>query len=102
MAEFLGWFVDHTNYIAADRTNDRGNVLDLDLMTVIERIDALANQRMGEAGTPGLVIALTDRQWLQHAAAYGYANAASHETMTTGHLLETESIGGTFYRFFRR
>jgi CubicO group peptidase (beta-lactamase class C family) len=68
-------------------------VTERDLEGVIERVDALVRQRMDEIGTPGLVLALTDRGGLLHAAASGHANADSREQMTTGHLLETGSIG---------
>ncbi len=69
---------------------------ELDLKTVIDRVDALARQRMAEDGTPGLVLALTDRDGLLHAVAHGFANAESREPMTTSHLLETGSIGKSF------
>ena len=69
---------------------------DLDLELVIERLDALARQRIAETGTPGLVVALTDRDRLLHAAAYGYANAETREPMSANHLLETGSIGKSF------
>ena len=66
-------------------------------MTVtVKQVDELVLQRMAEDGTPGLVLALTDRDGLLHAAAYGYANAETREPMTTGHLLETGSIGKSF------
>lgn len=69
---------------------------ELDLATIVERLDQLVQMRMTEGGTPGLVIALTDRDGLLHAAAYGFANAERREPMTTGHLLETGSIGKSF------
>ena len=69
---------------------------DVVLAAVIERLDAFARLRMAEEGTPGLVLALTDRDGPLHAAAYGFANVESGEAMTIGHLLETGSIGKSF------
>lgn len=49
--------------------------------------------RMETDGTPGLALAITDRDGPQHEQAFGLADIAANRPMTTADLLQTGSIG---------
>jgi CubicO group peptidase (beta-lactamase class C family) len=55
-----------------------------------------AAARMEADGTPGLCIAITDRERILHTEAFGYANLDAKEPVTTSHIFETGSIGKSF------
>src|SRR5215212_2689846 len=64
-----------------------------------ETIDALSSwiyRRLNVDGTPGLSLAITDRERTIHTAAFGLAEIASGTPVTTDHLFETGSIGKSF------
>lgn len=68
----------------------------MDLQPAIERIGAYVAQRLGETRTPGLSLALTSRDELLHAQAWGVADALAGTPLTSAHLLEWGSIGKSF------
>jgi CubicO group peptidase (beta-lactamase class C family) len=78
------------------RTTNEPRITAHNLRPALARIGAFVEQRMLQAGTPGLALALTDRDGLLHAQAWGYADAAARTPMTTAHLVELGSIGKSF------
>src|SRR5262249_30311042 len=52
--------------------------------------------RIAADGTPGLSLAITDRDGLIHAEAIGLADLAAKTPVSTGHFFETGSIGKSF------
>ena len=62
-------------------------------------IDELSNwldRQIGTNGTPGLSLAITDRDRTIHTAAFGLANIDAGTPVTTDHWFETGSIGKSF------
>lgn len=66
------------------------------LQPVFERLDAFVQRHMQEWNTPGMALALTDRERLLRVAAYGYADLASRAPLTPQHLFEIGSISKSF------
>jgi D-alanyl-D-alanine carboxypeptidase len=66
------------------------------LHDVIDPIDAFVRRQMQADGTPGLVLAVTDRDQLLHTATYGYADLSAKTPVTPDHLFEIGSIGKSF------
>lgn len=52
--------------------------------------------RMAADATPGLALAITDREGLLHEQAFGLADVAANRPMRTTDLLQTGSIGKSF------
>ncbi len=69
-------------------------------MTSIERafeeIDRYVEGRITEAGIPGVVLAVTDRQKALRVASFGYADLSSGKPMDSGLMFEIGSIGKSF------
>ena len=61
-----------------------------------ESLSFWINRRLAADGTPGLSLAVTDRDGIVYTAAFGYAEIASATAMTTEHWSETGSIGKSF------
>ena len=58
-----------------------------------ERLDRFVAQCMERAGTPGLALALTDRNGLVRVSSYGYADVAARIAVRPETLFEIGSIG---------
>ncbi|MCC6792450.1 MAG: beta-lactamase family protein, partial [Thermomicrobiales bacterium] len=63
---------------------------------MIRQVMEWAGARMTADGTPGLCVAITDRERIIHTGAFGLANIDANEPVTTTHLFETGSIGKSF------
>src|SRR5438477_9898871 len=61
-----------------------------------ERLDRFVAQCMERAGTPGLALALTDRNGLVRVSSYGDADVAARIAVRPGTLFEIGSIGKRF------
>lgn len=59
-------------------------------------LDRCLAARMRAARTPGLVMALTDREKTLRLKAYGHANLEAQTELTTDHLFAIGSIGKSF------
>lgn len=68
----------------------------LDLRPALKRVDAFAEQQMQIDRTPGLALALTDRQRTIAVRAYGYADLGTSSPLTGDTLFEIGSIGKSF------
>lgn len=66
------------------------------LQAAIGQLDAYIAQRLHETNTPGMAIALTDRQRLLHVATYGLADRTAQRPVTPDTLFEIGSIGKSF------
>ena len=66
------------------------------LPAVIERLDEYITQRMQRIRTPGLALALTDRERLLHVATYGLADRTAQQPVAPATLFEIGSIGKSF------
>ncbi len=66
------------------------------LHEVFDRLDAFVVQMMRIYNTPGLAVALTDRENLLRVSAYGYADLARGAPVTPETLFETGSDGKAF------
>ncbi|MGH2559046.1 MAG: serine hydrolase domain-containing protein [Thermomicrobiales bacterium] len=62
----------------------------------LTRLDQFVRQRMQVDNTPGLTLAITDRERTLHAATYGYADLAAKTPVTPDTLFEIGSIGKSF------
>jgi D-alanyl-D-alanine carboxypeptidase len=62
----------------------------------LQDVSAWVSRRIEADGTPGLSLAITDRDGLLHAAAFGFADLAAKTPTSTDHLFETGSIGKSF------
>jgi D-alanyl-D-alanine carboxypeptidase len=60
------------------------------------RLDEFVERCLAEDGTPGVVLALTDRVRLLRVATYGYADLAARTPVGPDHLFEIGSIGKSF------
>lgn len=67
-----------------------------DLAEARERLDRFVAQRMAADGTPGLALALTDREHLLQVATYGFADLAARAPVRPETLFEIGSIGKSF------
>ena len=69
-------------------------------MTSIERtfdeIDRYVEGRVREAGIPGVVLAITDREKVLRTASFGYADLSSGRVMDASLMFEIGSIGKSF------
>ncbi len=63
---------------------------------VFERLDQYVEQQMQSHGTPGLALALTDRERLLRVATYGFADLAARAPVAPETLFEIGSIGKSF------
>ena len=61
-----------------------------------ERIDQFVAQHMEQNRTPGLALAVTNRQGLLHVASYGFADHKTHQPVTPDTLFEIGSITKSF------
>jgi CubicO group peptidase (beta-lactamase class C family) len=59
-------------------------------------LDTCLQTRMQAARTPGMVVALTDREQTVRLKAYGSANLDTHEALRADHLFAIGSIGKSF------
>jgi D-alanyl-D-alanine carboxypeptidase len=66
------------------------------LTNAFEKLDAFITEKMRLAGTPGAVLALTDREKTLYLKAYGVADLETQTPLTPGHLFEIGSIGKSF------
>jgi D-alanyl-D-alanine carboxypeptidase len=64
-----------------------------------QHLDACLQLRMRAARTPGMVVALTDRDQTVRLKAYGYANLESQEELEADHLFAIGSLGKSFTSF---
>jgi CubicO group peptidase (beta-lactamase class C family) len=72
------------------------NARDRDLAPAYAALDAFVAARMKADGTPGLALALTDRDRVLHVATYGRADIVANTPVTPETLFETGSIGKSF------
>ncbi len=66
------------------------------LAQAFERLDAFVAQSMREHGTPGVAIAITDREHLVKVLTYGYADVKLRTPVTPATLFEIGSISKSF------
>ena len=59
-------------------------------------LDRFARQHLAASATPGLALALTDRDRPLHVANYGYADMAARRPVTPDTLFDIASIGKWF------
>ncbi len=59
-------------------------------------LDRFVAWQLEGAATPGLALALTDRERLLHVATYGYADLAARSPVTPDTLFDIASVGKTF------
>ena len=50
----------------------------------VQRIDELVQRDMKEEHTPGMAVAITNREGLLHLSTYGFANRDTREPVTAG------------------
>ncbi len=67
-----------------------------DLQPAFDRLDQFVARKMRECSTPGMVIALTDRERLLRVATYGFADVAAQAPVTPDTLFEIGSDGKAF------
>ena len=60
------------------------------------KLDRFVRERIAAYGTPGLVLAITDREKTIRAATYGQANLESRTPVTAETSIEIGSIGKSF------
>lgn len=60
------------------------------------RVDAYVAAHMEASGTPGLALAVTDRDGLIHVATYGYANLDARKPVTPATRFQIGSISKSF------
>lgn len=68
----------------------------MSIAAVVERLDGFVWARMAADGTPGLALALTDRERTLHHASYGVADRAAGLPVGPSTLFEIGSIGKSF------
>jgi D-alanyl-D-alanine carboxypeptidase len=68
----------------------------MNMQAVASQLGEFVAQKMQADGTPGLALALTDRERLLHVATYGYADIAARTPVTPDTLFEIGSIGKSF------
>ncbi|HSJ52484.1 MAG TPA: serine hydrolase domain-containing protein, partial [Anaerolineae bacterium] len=66
------------------------------MQKTLEHLDLFMEEQMAAAGTPGMAVALTDRQALLHVAARGLADVAAGRPVEPGTLFEIGSISKSF------
>ncbi len=66
------------------------------LHAALQRFDQLARVEMDRSGSPGLSLALTNREQIIHAATYGFADVEAWLPVCPEHLFEIGSIGKSF------
>jgi CubicO group peptidase (beta-lactamase class C family) len=66
------------------------------LKETVRHLDAYVTRQIGADGTPGLALAVTDREHLLHSATFGYADVTAKTPVTAEHLFEIGSIGKSF------
>lgn len=71
----------------------------VDFSKAYNRIDEYIKTRMTEDKTPGVGLAITDRNETLRAIGYGYSNLDSQTPLTGDTLLEIASIGKSFVSF---
>jgi len=59
----------------------------------VQRIDELVQRDMKEEHTPGMAVAITNREGLLHLSTYGFANRDTREPVTAETLFGFGSIG---------
>ncbi len=62
----------------------------------LSRLDSFIQQKMQEYRTPGLAIAITNREQLLHISTYGKADIAANIPVTTETLFPIASISKSF------
>ena len=68
----------------------------MDLNAHFAELDGWLEQRRQADGTPGIALAVTDRERLLHVATAGYADIAARRPVAPETLFETGSIGKSF------
>src|SRR5829696_10491313 len=63
---------------------------------VFAQLDRIIERRMDADNTPGLALALTDRERTLRVATYGFADLAARTPVTPDTLFEIGSIGKSF------
>ena len=63
---------------------------------VFAQLDRIIERRMAADNTPGLALALTDRERTLRVATYGFADLAARTPVTPDTLFEIGSIGKSF------
>lgn len=72
----------------AERASDR--------RPLAERVEEIVRREMASSGTPGVAVALTDREQVRAAGASGFADLAARTPVAAETLFEIGSIGKTF------
>ncbi len=67
-----------------------------DYQPAFTRLDEFVARCLAEDGTPGVALALTDRDRLLRVVTYGYADLAAQAPVRPDHLFEIGSIGKSF------
>jgi len=62
----------------------------------ISRLHDWIERKLAADGTPGISLAVTDRERIVHTGAFGLANIDANLPVTPAHLFETGSIGKSF------
>ncbi len=68
----------------------------MDLTHAFARLDQVIPEQMRADNTPGMAVALTDRERLLRVTTYGFADAAARTAVTSDTLFEIGSIGKSF------
>jgi D-alanyl-D-alanine carboxypeptidase len=66
------------------------------LQPALDRLDQFAALKMRQSGTPGMAVALTDRERLLHVATYGFADLAARAPVVPDTRFEIGSDGKAF------
>lgn len=66
------------------------------MQKTLEHLDLFIEKQMAAAGTPGMVVALTDGRSLLHVAAHGLADVAAGRAVEPDTLFEIGSISKSF------
>jgi hypothetical protein len=67
-----------------------------DLQAAFKVVDAFIEQQMAAAGTPGVAVAITDREQLRYLSTHGWADVAARRPVDAKTLFEIGSISKSF------
>ena len=68
----------------------------MDFTHAFARLDQVVQEQIRADNTPGMAVALTDRERLLQVRTYGFADAAARAAVTPDTLFEIGSIGKSF------
>ncbi|MGC9333430.1 MAG: serine hydrolase domain-containing protein [Anaerolineae bacterium] len=66
------------------------------LQAAFKAVDTFIEQQMAAAGTPGVAVAVTDRERLRHLSTHGWADIAAQRPISVDTLFEIGSISKSF------